>query len=430
MVPEMLQPLAARMRPQTIDDFIGQEHLFGDKKPLTQTLGAGCLHSMILWGPPGTGKTTLAKLLAQAANTEVKSISAVLAGVKDIREIVKHAKNSSQRTVLFIDEIHRFNKIQQDALLPHVEEGTLTLIGATTENPSFALNGAILSRVRIYVLKALTAEDIKRILIQALMDKERGFGRYDIQWDEQSLLILANFSCGDARYGLTLLELCIESQADDSLVISSETINPIVQKKSVNFDNHGDIFYEQISALHKSIRGSSPDAALYWLCRMLVGGCDPLYLARRLVRIASEDIGNADPRALDLALKAWDVMLRLGSPEGELALGQAVIYLASAAKSNASYMAFEAAMQDARDFGELDVPVHLRNAPTKLMKQLGYGKDYIYAHDCAHGYVPGEQYFPDELQKKIYYYPVDRGLEIKIKEKLIRLKALDKEKTC
>ena len=421
------QPLATRMRPQSLQDFVGQAHLIAEGKTLHRAYQQRSVHSMILWGPPGSGKTTLAKLLAAQANADVIPLSAVMSGVKDIRAAVAHAENSNQGCVLFIDEIHRFNKSQQDALLPHVEAGILTLIGATTENPSFALNNALLSRVRVYVLKALTMEDIEYCIQEALNNCDKGLGGQAIKLSTQQIQHIAKAADGDARAALNLLEILADFavKQDGQAVLSDDLFNELMQQTVRHFDKHGDIFHEQISALHKAVRGSASDAALYWLCRLLDGGCDPYYLARRIIRMATEDIGNADPRGLSLALDAWEVYERLGSPEGELALAQAVIYLSFAAKSNASYKAFNAAMEDAKRYGNLSVPMHLRNSPTALMKAQGYGRDYRYAHDEAHGYAAGEQYFPDGMQAKQYYNPVDRGLEIKIKEKLARLKSLD-----
>ncbi|NEV63367.1 replication-associated recombination protein A [Thiorhodococcus minor] len=420
-------PLADRMRPARLDDFAGQAHLVGSGKPLRQAITSGRLHSMIFWGPPGTGKTTLARLLSSQSGAHFLTISAVLAGVKEIREAVAEAKAMRQMegrgTVLFIDEAHRFNKSQQDAFLPHVEDGTLIFIGATTENPSFSLNNALLSRARVYVLKPLTEEDLLKVLERALGAADAGLGGQGLALDGEAARLLARTADGDARRALNLLELAAQvapqGQIDTSVVAE-------VSAASVRrFDKGGDSFYDQISALHKSVRGSSPDAALYWLARMIDGGCDPLYIARRLVRMASEDIGNADPRALDLAINAWHAQERLGSPEGELALAQAAVYLACAAKSNAVYKAWGAALADARGSGSLEVPVHLRNAPTKLMKELGYGRAYRYAHDEPEAYAAGERYFPDELGERHYYAPVDRGLEIRIREKLAHLRALD-----
>lgn len=423
------QPLAARMRPVTLDEFYGQRHLLGENKPLRQAILQGRLHSMILWGPPGTGKTTLARLIAHYAEARLEILSAVLSGVKDIRAAVERAEafyqNSRQQTILFIDEIHRFNKSQQDAFLPHVEEGTFTLIGATTENPSFALNNALLSRARVYVLKRLESVDILQVIKRALADKERGLGEAQIEIAAAMQEKLALVADGDARQALNLLE--IAADLADGQKINEQILQEVLSHGVRRFDNGGDAFYDQISALHKSVRGSSPDAALYWLARMLDGGCDPLYIARRVVRMASEDIGNADPRALQLALNAWEVQERLGSPEGELAIAQAVVYLACTAKSNAVYQAFKVAMDDAKHYGSLDVPLHLRNAPTKLMKELNYGKDYRYAHDEPDAYAVGENYFPDELSDQQYYFPVLRGLEIKIAEKLEQLRKKDKQ---
>lgn len=384
---------------------------------------------MVFWGPPGTGKTTLARLVAQQSGAAFVSLSAVLSGVKDIREAVKTAHDRQQagmgNTVLFVDEVHRFNKSQQDAFLPHIENGTILFVGATTENPSFELNNALLSRVRVYVLKSLSEHDIVALIERALSDHELGFGHLGLTIDEDAKQQLAKLVDGDARRALTMLEIAVDLV--DGLNIGMELIHEVMAGGSTRrFDKGGEAFYDQISALHKSVRGSNPDAALYWLCRMLDGGCDPLYIARRVLRIASEDIGNADPRALRLCLDAWDTYQRLGSPEGELALAQAVSYLAIAPKSDAVYVAFKQAMSVVKESGSLDVPLHLRNAPTSLMKNLDYGRDYRHAHNERDAYVAGEQYLPDQLQGIEFYHPVNRGLEIKILEKLTHLRSLDR----
>lgn len=426
------QPLAARMRPQNIDDFVGQEHLLGLNKPLRLAIEKGELHSMILWGPPGTGKTTLAKIMAGRAHANFEQISAVLSGVKDIRQIVERAQQVQQLgrpTILFVDEVHRFNKAQQDAFLPFVEDGTLTLIGATTENPSFELNNALLSRARVYVLKPLQIKDLLNVFERAITDKENGLGDQQIEFADGLREKMAQVADGDARRALNLLEIAVgfADEKDGKLIISDETLKEVLQHNWRRFDKGGEEFYDQISALHKAVRGSSPDASLYWFARMIDGGCDPLYIARRVVRMASEDIGNADPRALRIALDAWETYERLGSPEGELAIAQAVVYMAIAAKSNAVYTAVGAAMHDVKEFGSLPVPLHIRNAPTKLMKELDYGKNYRYAHNEPDAYAAGENYFPEDMKPTQYYFPVDRGLEIKIKEKLARLRKLDKK---
>ena len=417
------------MRPQTLEEYVGQEHILGEGKQLRAAIEQDRLHSMLFWGPPGTGKTTLARLIAKYSGAEFITMSAVLSGVKDIREAVKLAKQNSQldgrSTVLFVDEVHRFNKSQQDAFLPHVEDGTFSFIGATTENPSFELNNALLSRVRTYVLRALTEEDIKKILIAAINDSEKGLGKLELKIEDDALAFLAKVADGDARRSLNWLEIATDLSVDGKITVA--TIEEIASEGVRRFDKGGDLFYEQISALHKSMRGSNPDATLYWFCRMIDGGCDPLYIARRVVRMASEDIGNADPRGLELALNAWKTYERLGSPEGELAIAQALVYLASAPKSNSVYNAYKQAMRDAKESGSLDVPTHLRNAPTSFMKDLDYGKDYRYAHNEEGSYAAGESYFPEVMGERIYYEPVARGLELKIGEKLAHLREQDRQ---
>ena len=424
------RPLADRMRPRTLDEFIGQGHILGPGKPLRAAVEAGRAHSMIFWGPPGTGKTTLGRLVATHANACFFSISAVLSGVKEIREVIAEAKRRRaefrEDCVLFVDEAHRFNKSQQDAFLPHVENGTVVFIGATTENPSFELNNALLSRARVYVLEALGEDAILTVIDRALADAERGLGARRIEMAPELRATLAGAVDGDARRALNLLEIAADLVTDESRTLTEEVLLRVLEGGSGRrFDKGGDAFYDQISALHKSIRGSNPDGALYWLARMLDGGADPRYLARRLVRIASEDIGNADPRALTLSLDAWEVQERLGSPEGELALAHAAVYMACAAKSDAVYTAFGAAMRDVREHGSLEVPKHLRNAPTRLLETLGHGAGYRHAHDEPGAYAAGERYLPDALQQRRYYEPTGRGLEGRIAEKLRELRARD-----
>ena len=423
------RPLADRLRPQSLDEYVGQSHLLGTGAPLRRALESGHPHSMILWGPPGTGKTTLARLIASGSNAEFVGLSAVQAGIKDIRAVVERARSlrGTRNTVLFLDEVHRFNKSQQDAFLPYVEDGTLIFIGATTENPSFEVNNALLSRARVYVLKSLTTDDLSKLLDRTLSDPERGLGSLKLQIDPAARELLLAAADGDARRMLNLLETAadLSAPAESGRRLDVDTMRAVIGSTYVRFDKGGENFYDQISALHKSVRGSDPDAALYWLCRMLAGGCDPMYVARRALRMASEDIGNADPRALTMALEACAVYERLGSPEGELAIAQAIVFMACAAKSNAVYSAFHAAAEDAAKLGSLEVPLHLRNAPTRLMKEIGYGKGYRYAHDEPGGYAAGERYFPDEMPDRRYYVPVTRGLEIKIGEALAARRARD-----
>ncbi|WP_106478615.1 replication-associated recombination protein A [Phytohalomonas tamaricis] len=425
------QPLAARLRPKRLDDYIGQSHLLAAGKPLRQALERDQLYSMILWGPPGVGKTTLARLIAEHTQAHFATLSAVSSGVKDIRIAAEQAQQRRQhgkRTLLFVDEVHRFNKAQQDAFLPWVEEGVFTFVGATTENPSFELNNALLSRARVHVLKALTSEELRTVIDRALSVPE-GLGDMALDVPDEIRDLLALAADGDARRALNLLEIAADmGEADAStgtVRISEAVLEDVLGESTRRLDRGGDLFYDQISALHKSVRGSAPDAALYWFCRMLEGGADPLYIARRVVRMASEEIGNADPRALSLSLDAWNVQERLGSPEGELAVAQAILYIASAPKSNAAYKAYNAAVAHVKSTPGLDVPVHLRNAPTSLMKSMGHGAEYRYAHDEANAYAAGEEYFPAELAGTRYYKPVERGLEKRIAEKLDWLASLD-----
>jgi len=415
------------MRPRQLGEFVGQRHLLGPGKPLSASIEAGQLHSLILWGPPGTGKTTLARLIARAADAEFIALSAVMAGVKDIRAAVEAARAAraarGRPTLLFLDEVHRFNKAQQDTFLPYLEDGTLTFIGATTENPSFEVISALLSRARVYVLRPLSPEDLLTLLHGALIDAERGLGREHLEAEPGALDLLARAADGDARRALNMLELAASlAEAAGTRQLTLAVAQEVASGTHRRFDKGGDQFYDQISALHKAVRGSDPDGALYWLCRMLDGGCDPLYIARRVARMAVEDIGLADPRAFALTLEAWEAYERMGTPEGELAIATAVVYLACAPKSNAVYVAMGEAMADVEEFGTLDVPLRLRNAPTRLMKNLGYGRGYRYAHDEPEAFAAGERYLPDQLPDRRYYRPVPRGLEIKIGEALARLR--------
>lgn len=423
---DALRPLAERMRPRTLDDMVGQRRLLAPGSALRRAIEAGRIHSMILWGPPGCGKTTLALLLAEYADADFRAISAVLSGLPEVRKVLDEAArrfDEGRRTVLFVDEVHRFNKVQQDAFLPAIERGTIVFVGATTENPSFELNSALLSRCRVHVMEPVAVDDLVQALRRALVDRERGLGDADIRIEDGLLAQIATAADGDVRRALTLLEIAAELAAGEGGRITEDTLAQVLADRTRRFDKGGEQFYDQISALHKSVRSSNPDAALYWLARMLDGGADPHYLARRITRMAVEGIGLADPRALAMAIDAWETFDRLGSPEGELALAQVVAYLATTAKSNAGYVAWKAARADVREYGTQPVPMHLRNAPTRLMKSLGYSKGYRYDHDMEGGVALDQTAFPDAMGERVYYRPVERGLELKIGEKLAALRA-------
>ena len=422
---DAMRPLAERMRPRTLDEMVGQRRLLAPGSALRRAVEAGRVHSMVLWGPPGCGKTTLALLLAQYADADFRAISAVLSGLPEVRQVLAQAAErfaQGRRTVLFVDEVHRFNKTQQDAFLPHIERGSIVFVGATTENPSFELNSALLSRCRVHVLEAVSADDIAVALQRALDDAEHGLGTRGLRVATDALREIAAAADGDVRRALTLLEIAADI-AGEGGEIDEHALHQVLADRTRRFDKGGDQFYDQISALHKCVRSSNPDAALYWLARMLDGGADPSYLARRLTRMAVEDIGLADPRALQMAIEAWDAYDRLGSPEGELALAQLTLYLASTAKSNAAYKAFNTAKSDVEAYGTQDVPLHIRNAPTKLMKSLGYGRDYQYDHDAEGGIALDQTGFPDAMGERVYYAPTTRGMEGKLKEKLDALRA-------
>ncbi len=426
------RPLAARMRPTSLDNYFGQSHLVGKGKPLRKAIESGNIHSMIFWGPPGTGKTTLVEIIAHRLNAKVEYLSAVTSGVKEIREAIERAKQNQfvgQQTLLFVDEVHRFNKSQQDAFLPYIEDGTIIFIGATTENPSFELNSALLSRARVYLLKSLNIDEIVEVLQRALQDKQFGYGNQIINLEDGLLAMLAEYVNGDARLALNCLELMVDmaEETPKGKLLTKQLLVDTLGERQAHFDKQGDRYYDLISALHKSVRGSAPDAALYWYARIITAGGDPLYVARRLLAIASEDIGNADPRAMEVALNAWDCFTRVGAAEGERAIAQAIVYLAAAPKSNAVYLAFKQAKQLATQYPDFDVPLHLRNAPTTLMKNMGIGKNYRYAHDEPNAYAAGENYFPEPLKGTRLYFPNERGMEIKIKQKLDWLAQLDEE---
>ncbi|MEH8030688.1 replication-associated recombination protein A [Gallibacterium anatis] len=426
------RPLAARMRPTSLDNYFGQSHLVSKGKPLRKAIESGNIHSMIFWGPPGTGKTTLAEIIAHRLNAKVEYLSAVTSGVKEIREAIERAKQNQfagQQTLLFVDEVHRFNKSQQDAFLPYIEDGTIIFIGATTENPSFELNSALLSRARVYLLKSLNIDEIVEVLQRALQDKQFGYGNQIINLEDGLLAMLAEYVNGDARLALNCLELMVDmaEETPKGKLLTKQLLVDTLGERQARFDKQGDRYYDLISALHKSVRGSAPDAALYWYARIITAGGDPLYVARRLLAIASEDIGNADPRAMEVALNAWDCFTRVGAAEGERAIAQAIVYLAAAPKSNAVYLAFKQAKQLATQYPDFDVPLHLRNAPTTLMKNMGIGKNYRYAHDEPNAYAADENYFPEPLKGTRLYFPNERGMEIKIKQKLDWLAQLDEE---